>query len=114
MLLIGTILLVSVATVMTASSFMVEDFFERATTGGASFFLWFAAAASSPEISIAYQKVVENTTDNSMTLIETGTHSVGGAVSVLSWVWLGMAVLSGIYLFYITTEIAYEMLKGEG
>lgn len=101
----GLVMVVTVATVMSALALALKEYYRKIAASGTAIFLWLAASAGSPTISFEYTKIFENAADNSYQIIE-GVHHVSGPVSWLSYAWLGLAIIMGLYLWYSVSEEA--------
>jgi len=107
----GIILVVAVATVLTTIAIVSKEYYKKIAACGSSIIMWLGAAAGSPSIGYPYTKIFENAADNSYEIVK-GVHTTSGAVSWLSWAWLGMAILMGLYLWYsVTSEANKQMQK---
>jgi|GEM_PF-6282812 len=107
MLHYGIILVVILASGFTFLSFILNDYFRKVITTSMSIILWLGAAAGSPSWKIPYSKVVENS-------VVTGTYQIEGAVSWLSFVWIGFAIIMFIYLFASVAGQSKEAWKKRG
>lgn len=107
MIVHGIILIVSVATVLTTVAIVSKEYYKKIAATGGALIMWLAAAAGSPTMSYPYTRVVDNS-------IVSGVHHVSGPVSWLSWAWLGMAILVGLYLWYSVTSEGEKRARGIG